>query len=81
MFCRNVGGVDRAVRLAGGAVVLAIGLVLLAVDRGPGWAVAILGAFVLASGVVGFCPPYMLLGISTARNGARADGPGGEGSC
>jgi hypothetical protein len=82
MFCRNVGGIDRALRLALGAVLLPTGLVLLAGDHGHGWTVTIVGALVLASGVLGFCPPYALLGISTARPRgaavpcARGDEPG-----
>ncbi len=67
MLCRNVGGIDRAVRLAAGAILLATGLVLLAGDGGHGWTVAIVGAILLATGAVGFCPPYVLLGISTAK--------------
>lgn len=67
MLCRNVGGIDRALRLVLGVVVLATGLALLAGGRDHGWLLTIVGSFVLASGVLGFCPPYVLLGISTAR--------------
>ncbi len=64
MPCRNVGGIDRALRLAVGSLLLPIGLAL---HHGHGWTIAIVGAFVLASAILGFCPPYALLGISTAR--------------
>lgn len=74
MFSRNVGGIDRAVRLALGTVLVSTGLVLLAGDRGHGWLVTIFGSLVLASGVLGFCPPYALFGISTARP-RRVAGP------
>jgi DUF2892 family protein len=73
---RNVGGIDRAARLAIGAVLLAIGLAQLVSGGGHGWTVTIIGALVLVTGVVGFCPPYVLLGISTARRKGSAD-PGG----
>lgn len=82
MYCRNVGGVDRAVRLALGAVLLPTGIVLLAGDHGHGWIVTIVGSLILASGALGFCPPYVLFGISTARRSgtaspcARRDEPG-----
>lgn len=66
MAC-NVGGIDRAVRLVLGAVLLAIGLAQLASGGGHGWTVTIVGGLILGTGVVGFCPPYVLLGISTAR--------------
>lgn len=79
MFSRNVGGVDRALRLALGVVLLPTGLVLLAGDHGHGWIVTIAGALLLASGVLGFCPPYALLGISTAKPGGAA-GPCARGN-
>lgn len=56
---RNIGGMDRIIR-----VVLGIGLIAL-VFLGPetrwGW----LGLVPLLTGIVGFCPLYRLLGIST----------------
>jgi DUF2892 family protein len=74
MPCKNVGGIDRALRLVLGVVLLGSGLALLAAGGGHGWTLTIVGALVLASGVLGFCPPYVLLGISTARPGSSAAG-------
>jgi hypothetical protein len=67
MLCRNVGGLDRALRLVLGAVLLPVGVVLLAGGHPYGAGVTVVAGFVLASGLLGFCPPYVVLGISTAR--------------
>ena len=58
----NVGGIDRAVRIAVG-----LGLLLLTVNGtigAWGW----LGILPLATGVVGWCPPYAMFGFSTCAN-------------
>jgi hypothetical protein len=67
MFSRNVGGLDRAVRLTLGVVLVPSGLLLLGGDHAYGLWIVVLGLIGLASGITGFCPPYMLLGISTSR--------------
>ncbi len=57
----NVGGVDRLVRIVMGAVLIA-----LAVSGQVGvwgW----LGLVPLATGLLGWCPPYSLLGINTCK--------------
>ena len=58
----NVGGIDRIARIAIGAV-----LVILAATGQIGlwgW----IGLLPLASGAVGWCPPYSILGINTCKN-------------
>ncbi len=69
---RNVGGVDRFLRVASGAILLPLGLGLAVAGHALAWTVTIVGALLLASGVLGFCPPYVLLGISTAKPGCSA---------
>ena len=54
----NVGGVDRVVRIAAG-----VGLVGWAAMGGPVW--AWIGVVPLATGAIGFCPVYPLLGMNT----------------
>lgn len=56
----NVGGIDRVLRLVLG--VAAIGWV---VAGGPLW--ALLGLVPLATGAIGFCPLYPLVGLSTCK--------------
>ena len=58
----NVGGVDRILRIVIGAV-----LVILAVTGQVG-AWGWIGLLPLATGLMGWCPPYSLLGINTCKN-------------
>ena len=54
----NVGGIDRILRVAAG-----LGLVGWAAMGGPVW--AWIGVVPLATGSIGFCPAYPLLGMNT----------------
>ncbi len=59
----NIGGWDRILRLmVGGA------LVIWASTGGPLW--ALIGLVPLGTALVGFCPLYRLLGVSSCRKGA-----------
>ena len=53
---KNVGGIDKIARIAVG-----IALIVWAIARGPIW--AWIGILPLATGVLGWCPAYTLLGI------------------
>lgn len=55
----NVGGIDRIIRIGAGAV-----LVALAATGTVGWW-GWLGAVPLATGLMGWCPPYAMFGFST----------------
>jgi hypothetical protein len=55
----NVGGIDRIVRISVG--LLLIGLAATNTVGWWGW----LGVIPLATGLMGWCPPYSLLGINT----------------
>lgn len=59
MFKTNVGGLDRAARLSAGLVLL--GLAATGVIGVWGW----LGLVPLATGLMGSCPLYSVLGVST----------------
>lgn len=69
MLHRNVGGLDRALRLAAGIVLLPLGLFLFdGVGGGTvGRVLAGIGVWALATGAAGFCLLYVPLRISTAR--------------
>ncbi len=54
----NVGGIDRVLRILAG-----LGLIAWAALGGPVW--AWIGIVPLATGAIGFCPVYPLLGLST----------------
>jgi hypothetical protein len=57
----NIGRLERVVRVVVGIGVLSLAFV------GPRTAWAYLGILPLLSGLIGWCPPYALLGISTVR--------------
>lgn len=58
---QNVGGIDKTIR-----IIVGLGLISL-VFVGPqsvwGW----IGVVPLATALIGWCPPYALLGINTCR--------------
>lgn len=56
---KNAGGLDRGLRIAAGLVL--IGLTLSGTIGAWGW----LGVMLLATGAIGFCPLYPLLGLNT----------------
>ena len=56
---KNVHKVERAVRVVVGAGILS--LVFVGPQTAWGW----LGLLPLVTGLVGWCPPYAMLGIST----------------
>ena len=58
----NVGGIDRILRIVIGAA-----LVILAASGQLG-AWAWLGLLPLATGLMGWCPPYAMFGFNTCKN-------------
>lgn len=55
----NVGGIDRSLRIVAGLVL--IGLAATGTVGAWGW----LGVVPLATGAIGWCPPYAVLGFNT----------------
>lgn len=55
----NVGGIDKALRIVAGLVL--IGLAIAGIGSPWTW----IGVVPLLTGLVGFCPVYPLLGLST----------------
>ena len=62
----NVGGIDRILRIAVGAL-----LVALAITNVVGWW-AWLGLIPLTTGLFRFCPAYPLLGITACGTSAKS---------
>ncbi|MFA6314210.1 MAG: DUF2892 domain-containing protein [Sterolibacterium sp.] len=60
----NVGGIDRVLRIVAG-----LGLIVWAAMDGPVW--AWIGLLPLATGAIGWCPPYAIFGISSCRAKAQ----------
>jgi hypothetical protein len=61
----NEAGWDRLIRVAAGVAILALTVV------GPRTLWGLLGAVPLFTGLVGHCPLYRLVGMSTCPVGAR----------
>ncbi len=55
----NVGGIDRSLRIAAGLALIA--LAATGTVGAWGW----LGVVPLATGAIGWCPPYAILGFNT----------------
>ncbi len=65
----NEGNIDRAVRVLAGTVMLS----LLALGPVPGWGlVGLIGLMPLVTGLMGFCPTYVPLGIDTRGSRAKS---------
>jgi len=62
----NVGGIDRILRIVAGLVL--IGLAATGTVGWWGW----LGVVPLATGAIGWCPPYALLGWNTCSVKTKA---------
>jgi uncharacterized membrane protein len=65
MFTKNVGSTDRLIRLIGGAalVVLAF-IVMMGVWK---WVAIVVGAILVATAFMNFCPIYAMLGMRTNK--------------
>jgi hypothetical protein len=60
---KNVGSIERVIRIIAGIAILSLAFV------GPRSPWAYFGIIPLATGLMGWCPPYALLGISTCKTG------------
>ena len=58
---KNIGAVERIIRIIAGIGILSLAFV------GPASPWAYLGLVPLATGLIGWCPPYALLGFSTCK--------------
>ena len=63
----NVGGIDRVVRIVAGLAL--IGLTVTGVVGAWGW----LGVVPLATGAIGWCPPYALFGWNTCSTKPQSE--------
>ena len=57
----NSGGIDRIIRIIAGLALLASA----GIFHGPVW--AFIGILPLATGIIGWCPAYPILGINTCK--------------
>jgi hypothetical protein len=61
---KNIGMIDRAMRVVGGLVLLAFALGLIGAGSPYSW-IGWIGVVPLLTALLGNCPAYSLLGIST----------------
>jgi len=60
MMKKNVGGIDKGLRLVIGAVIIGAGIYF-----GSLWGAV--GLVFIVTALLGWCPPYALLGISSRK--------------
>ncbi len=58
---KNIGGVERIIRIMGGIAIISLAF------TGPQSPWAYLGIVPLATGLIGWCPPYALVGFSSCK--------------
>jgi len=63
-MCKNVGVIDRIIRVVIGLVLIAYAIPLGLPNTGWNWT-GWIGLIPLITGIVGMCPAYRLLGFST----------------
>jgi hypothetical protein len=63
----NEGTVDRVIRAVLGVLILFGGMAKFLGSGAGMWVAYILGALLLVTGVVGFCPLYAVLKLSTVK--------------
>ena len=59
----NVGGIDKVIRIVAGLILIA--LVFVGPQTPWGW----IGIIPLATGLIGFCPLYKIIGVNTCKLG------------
>ena len=60
MMKKNVGNIDRSIRIIAGLALLGVAA------TGKIW--GLVGIVPLLTGIIGWCPPYQLLGINKAKS-------------
>jgi hypothetical protein len=61
----NEGSVDRAIRMVLGLVLLGVAFAVLGIGTVGGVIAAVVGAVLVTTGLVGFCPAYAVFGFTT----------------
>lgn len=85
MITKNMGRLDRTLRLMAGVVLIPVGLLALDGWEGSavGLAIAVFALLPIATSLLGFCPGYVPFGVSTLHEdrtvaGRTAPVEGGE---
>ena len=59
---KNIGGIERIIRVVAGLGILSLAFI------GPETKWGYLGLIPIVTGLISWCPPYQLLGISTCKS-------------
>jgi len=59
---KNIGSIERIIRVVAGVGIISLAFI------GPHSPWAYLGIIPLATGIIGLCPPYAILRISTCKS-------------
>lgn len=59
---KNIGGIERAIRILVGLGIISLAFI------GPKTPWAYLGIIPVLTGLIGWCPPYAIFGISTCKS-------------
>lgn len=65
-FTRNVGSIDKTVRLIAGLALAGWGLLAAGLASTAGLVATVAGVVLLVTGSINFCPLFKLLGVSSA---------------
>lgn len=65
---RNVGSIDKVIRLVVGAILVAAGV--FSFGGTTGIIAAVIGAVLIVTALINFCPLFKILGISSFRSSA-----------
>ena len=63
---KNIGTIERVIRIIAGLFILSLTII------GPQSLWGLLGILPLVTGLIGWCPPYAILGISTCKKSSTA---------
>lgn len=64
---KNVGGIDRVIRVILGVVLLLLVSLVFVGPQTPWAYLGLIGFGPLISGTIGYCPPYKWFGINTCK--------------
>jgi len=64
---KNVGGIDRVLRIVVGIILLMLVLLAFVGPKTPWAYLGFIGLLPLLTGIFGYCGPYKLLGINTCK--------------
>lgn len=64
---KNIGAVDRVARILIGIALLAVSSLAVVGPKSPLAYLGLVGLIPLIAGIIGYCPPYRLLGINTYK--------------